>query len=87
MVFLFTVAAASGFFPTAVNFVHGGPGPTLGFLLGDTAALVTLLNVLLLPFLFVSVFGFVSAWHFILHDERRTNLAEAIPSRVIRDEW
>jgi hypothetical protein len=63
------VATASGFFPAPVDFVHGRPRTALSFLVGYATALVSFLDVLLLPLLFVSVFGFVSAWHLILLDD------------------
>jgi hypothetical protein len=57
------VTAASGFFPATMNLVDGGPGPTLGLVLGNAPILVAFLYVLSLPLLLVGVFGFVSAWH------------------------
>ena len=63
MILAFAVTAASGFFPATMNLVDSGPGPTLGFAVGNPAALVPFLYVLSLPLLLVGVFGFVSAWH------------------------
>src|SRR4051812_27356191 len=71
VVFRFAVTAASGFFPTPVDLVHCRPRAALRFLVRYAATLIALFDVLLLPLLFVRVFRFVSAWHLILHDERR----------------
>jgi hypothetical protein len=49
-----------------VHLVHGSPGPTLGFFFRYASAFVPFFYVLSLAFLFVGVFGFVSARHFAL---------------------
>src|SRR5688572_29241396 len=46
VVLALAVAAATAFFPAAVNGVDRGPGTALGFLLGNAAFAVTLLDVL-----------------------------------------
>src|SRR6476469_7891356 len=56
-------ARAAGLFPTAVIFIHGGPGAGLGFVLGYAALLVAFFDVLSLALLFVSVFRFISLRH------------------------
>src|SRR4051794_28356526 len=62
MVFGFTPAGAA--FLAAVGFlVHRGPGPALGFVLGDAALLVTFLDMLCHPLLLAGVAGFVSTGH------------------------
>jgi hypothetical protein len=83
-----TVATASGFFPTPVDFVHGRPRTTLSFFVRHAATLVAFLDVLLLPLLFVSVFGFVSAWHLILLDDAGQVVQTAYRYRSkVASEW
>jgi hypothetical protein len=66
VVFRVAVSAATGFFTATVHLVHGSPGPTLGFFFRYASAFVPFFYVLSLAFLFVGVFGFVSARHFAL---------------------
>jgi hypothetical protein len=56
-------ARSAGALSAAVVFVDGRPGATLGFLLGNAAAFVALLDMLRFPFLLVGVFRLFAAWH------------------------
>jgi len=73
MILISAKAAAPGFLPATMNLVDSRPGATLRFFFRNAAALVAFLDVLCLSFLFVSVFGFVPAWHhFLLLDSTKT---------------
>lgn len=54
---------ATAFFSAASFLVDRRPRAALGFVLGDTAVFVALLDVLCLTLLFVGVSGFVAARH------------------------
>jgi hypothetical protein len=64
VIFGLAIAPATGLFPAFMNGVYSRPGASLGLVLGSSAFLVAFLYVLGLPFLFVCVFRFVTAWHF-----------------------
>ena len=66
VVFLLTVTATTRLLAAPMNFVHRGPRTALGLFLGNAVALIPFFYVLSLAFLFVSVFRFVTAWHFSL---------------------
>ena len=66
VVFWPAVAATTRLFAAAVDFVDGRPRSALSFLFWNTPLLVAFLYVFRLPFLFVGVFGFVSARHLFL---------------------
>jgi hypothetical protein len=80
------MAAAPGFFPTAVHRIDRSPGAPLGLIFGSAALLVAFLYVLGLPFLFFCVFLFVTAWHFsswlIALDNCRWCTAAVVVSRI-----
>lgn len=59
-------AAGTGFVAAAAFLVDSRPGTPFGFLLGDAAILVALLDMLGLAFLLVGIVGFVTFRHFCL---------------------
>ena len=56
-------AAGAALLAAARHRVHGRPRTSCGFLLGDTAILVSLLDVLGPAFLLIGVRTFVTTWH------------------------
>src|SRR4051812_35767784 len=62
-VILRAAAARSRLLATMGGGVHRSPGAPFGFLVGNTAALVTFLDVLGLTLLLVGVSAFVASWH------------------------
>ena len=66
VVFGLTVATATRLLTAAVDFIDGRPSSAFRLVLCNTPLLVAFLYVFRLPFLFVCVFGFVSARHLFL---------------------
>jgi hypothetical protein len=68
MIFRLAISSAAWLLATAMHLVHSCPRSALSLLVGHAAFLVAFLDVLGLPLLLIRVFGFVPAWHPILHE-------------------
>jgi hypothetical protein len=82
VVFRFPVATTSRLLSAMMDLVHCGPGPALSLILWNPLLLVTLLDMLRLPFLLVSVFRFVTAWHEALLSRRDYLVQRACPTET-----